>query len=55
MPLQIKVKEKKEEKEGEGSRWYLWVGLGILAVGGGFGIYFGTRNEEKSFRFLITW
>jgi len=44
----------KEEERG-GSKWYLWVGLGALAIGGGLGIYFGTRRDEKSFKVLITW
>ncbi len=45
--------EVKEEKES--SRWYLWAGLGVLVIGSGIGIYLGTRNQEKGFRFLITW
>ena len=51
----ILIDLKKEEEEGGSSKWYLWVGLGILSAGCGVGIYFGTRNEEKSYRFLITW
>lgn len=49
---EIKSRDLEEEKP---SRWYLWTALGILAVGGGIGIYFGTRKEEKTMKFLITW